>query len=80
MNEIEVQDKISSLESKVQALTKRVEDLELDIDQPKATVSFFNDAAVDRLKNRLVDYIHEKPLQSMVIAILATAFIILLLK
>ena len=74
-------DRIQSIEQKLQLLTKRVEDLEMDMEQPRpASATIFTDASVDRLKQRLTDYIQEKPLQAMGIAILGTAFLILLLK
>ena len=74
-------DRLSSIEQKLQILTKRVEDLELDMDQPRhPSATIFTDAGIDRLKQRLTDYIQEKPLQAMGIAVLGTAFLILLLK
>ncbi|TAH32732.1 MAG: hypothetical protein EYC62_08315 [Alphaproteobacteria bacterium] len=81
MTDSNVTDRVNSLEQKLQALSKRVEDLELDMDQPRhAPASIFSDAAIDTWKQKLIDYIQEKPLQAMGIAILGTAFLILLLK
>jgi len=75
-------DKITQLEQRIIALTKRVEDLELDMDQPRGASGggFLNDANIEGLKQKLIDYIQEKPLQAMGIAVLGTAFLILLLK
>jgi hypothetical protein len=78
----DLSDKIIKLETQVQNLTKRVEDLELDLDQPRQAGSrgILGDASIEHYKQRLSDYIVEKPLQAMGIAILGTAFLILLLK
>ncbi len=77
----DVNERLTVIESKLQSITKRIEDLELDMDQPRrAPASIFSDAAIDTWKQKLIDYIQEKPLQAMGIAILGTAFLILLLK
>jgi hypothetical protein len=75
-------EKIQKLESQLQILTKRVEDLELDLDQPRSEKSqgLLGDGGWEQYKQRLVDYILAKPLQAMGIAIIGTAFLMLLLK
>lgn len=78
----DVSEKLQKIESQIQNLTKRVEDLEMDLDQPRQAGSrgLLADASIEHYKQRLTDYIVEKPLQAIGIAILGTAFLILLLK
>ncbi len=75
-------ERFNQIEARLQSLTKRVEDLELDMDQPRAAKSagLINEDVFNGMKQRLVSYIQDKPLPAMGIAILATAFIVLLLK
>jgi outer membrane murein-binding lipoprotein Lpp len=71
--------RLDKLEEKVQTLSKRVEDMEMEIDHVSSN-GLFNKDAVDQAKDKLTQQIQDKPLQSMIVAIILTALIILLLK
>ena len=77
MNDLE--NRVEILESKLSNLTKRLEDIEMDVDHARSQTSFFNQDALDQTKERLSRYVQDNPLQSLLVAIVVTAILVLII-
>lgn len=76
---MDVEDRVQMLEQKLTSLSKRVEDMELEIDQARSGATFFNQEALERSKEKLARYVQDNPIQSLLIAVIVTAILVLIL-